>query len=330
MYDLIIIGSGPAGLTASIYASRYKLSHLVLGKMSGGTITLAYRVENFPGFIGTGFELGQKMVEQAKSLGAEMVGEEVGKIEKIEGNEGNEGIEGDRGKFKIITESEKEFESKAIIVATGTERRKLGVPGEKEYLGKGVSYCTTCDAAFFKDKEVVLVGGSNAACSGAVHLSQFAKKVYLIYRKEELRAEPIWVSEVKNNPKIEVIYNTNVVKILGVGEMGEVKKRVGEVELDKEFKGNKVLPADGVFVEIGGVPASSFLVPLGAELDENDLIKVNEKMETSISGLFAAGDVTTHSLIMSQAITSAADGAIAAGSVYKYLKGTRAPKLTGN
>jgi len=330
LYDLIIIGSGPAGLTASIYASRYKLANLVIGKVLGGTITLAHKVENFPGFKGTGFELGQKMVEQAKSLGAEMVGEEVGRIE-LEGKEGLEGVGGKS--FKVTTETNKEFEARAVIVASGTERRKLGVNGEKEYLGKGVSYCTNCDAPFFKDKIVALIGGSNAAVGGAVHAAEFASKVYVIYRKDELRAEPAWVEEAKSNPKIEIIYKTNVLEILGVGElgkMGEMGERVGGIELDKEYNGNKVLALDGVFVEIGGVPASSFLRPLGAELDENDFVKVNEKMETNIPGLFAAGDVTTHSQIMSQAITSAADGAVAAGMAYKYLKGIKAPKITGN
>lgn len=344
LYDVLIIGSGPAGLTASIYASRYKLNNLVIGKVPGGTITLAHKVENFPAFSGTGFELGQRIVEQAMGLGAEMVGEEVARIEIIrDGSHPPSPLDLARGfggaresftsprLFRVVTEMNKEFEARAVIVATGTERRKLGVPGEKEYLGKGVSYCTNCDAPFFKDKTVALIGGSNAAVGGAVHAAEFASKVYIICRKDELRAEPVWIEEATHNPKIEVIFNTNVTKILGVGEIGGVGvvgERVEGVELDKEFKGNKVLPVDGVFVEIGGVPASSFLRPLGVELDENDFIKVNEKMETNIPGLFAAGDVTTHSLVMSQAIVSCADGAIAAGMAYKYSKGIKAPKLT--
>jgi len=329
IYDLIIIGSGPAGLTASIYASRYKLSNLVIGKIVGGTITLAHKVENFPGFSSiAGFELGQKMVEQAKGLGAEMVGEEVARLERSHQSSVISRQTENKNVLKaeswlLKTETNKEFEARTVIVTTGTERRKLGVPGEKEYLGKGVSYCTNCDAPFFKDKVVALIGGSNAAVGGAVHVAEFAQKVYIIYRKDELRAEPAWVEEALRNPKIEVIFNTNVTKILGVRE------RVGGVELDKEYKGNKVLPVDGVFVEIGGVPASSFLRPLRVELDENDFVKVNEKMETNVSGLLAAGDVTTHSLIMSQAIVSCADGAIAAGSAYRYLKGQMAPKITG-
>lgn len=315
IYDLIIIGSGPAGLTASIYASRYKLSNLVVGKLLGGTITWAHKVENFPGYTSiSGIELGQKMGEQAKGLGAEILMEDIARVEVSGGTEKH---------FKLTTESNKEFESRALIVTTGTERKKLEVPGEKEYLGRGVSYCTNCDAPFFKDKTIALVGGSNAAVGGAVHAAEFAQKVYIIYRKEELRAEPIWVEEAKGNPKIEIIYNTNVTEIIGDSS------RVTGVKLDCPYQGKEAITLDGVFVEIGGVPASSYLVPLGVELDENNYVKVNEKMETNLPGLFAAGDVTTHSLIMSQAITASADGAIAAGYAYKYLKGQKAPKITG-
>lgn len=315
IYDLIIIGSGPAGLTASIYANRYKLSNLVIGKLPGGTITLAHKVENFPGFASiSGLELGGKMVEQVKGLGADILTEDVARVE----------ILGEAEKhFKVITESNKELEVKGLIVASGTERRKLEVPGEKEYLGKGVSYCTNCDAPFFKDKTVAQIGGSNAAVSGAVHTAEFAQKVYIIYRKNELRAEPIRVEEAKKNPKIEVIYNTNVTEVLGDGN------RVTGIKLDNPYQGKSTLALDGVFVEIGGIPTSSFLRPLGVELDENDYIKVNEKMETNVPGLFAAGDVTTHGLVMSQAITACADGAIAAGNVYKYLKGQKAPQIIG-
>ena len=350
MYDLMIIGSGPAGLTASIYASRYKLSNLVIGKLLGGTITHAYKVENFPGFKEiSGLELGQKMVEQAKSLGAEIMGEEVVRVEIIK-NDAEIGesfnvhlpgapqaphhLEGGKRlaeshisprRFKIVSQTNKEFEGKAIIVATGTERRKLNIPGEKEYLGKGVSYCVTCDAAFFKDKIVVLIGGSNAACSGALHLANFAKKIYLICRKSELRAEPVWVEEVKENSKIEVIYETNITKILGVGEIRGVgsvgeNERVGGVELNKPHNKSNILLTDGVFIEIGGMPAGEFLRPLGVEFNEDGYVKVSEKMETNISGIFAAGDVTDKSLILSQAITACGLGAIAANSVFEYLK----------
>jgi len=304
LYDTLIIGAGPAGLTASIYASRYKRSNLVIGKMVGGTITWAGKVDNFPSQPGiSGLELGQKMAAQVKSLGVEILAENVSGVKKEA-----------EGEFRVTTDSGNEFQAKSLIVTTGTERKKLNIPGEYEYLGKGVSYCTTCDAPFFKDKTVVLVGGSNAACSGAIHLSHFAKKVYLVYRKFELRAEPVWVEEIKGNPKIEVIYDTNLVKI--VGESGRVK----EVEFDKPYNNKTILETDGVFVEIGGVPSAGFLKPLGVDFDENGYIRVNEKMETNIEGVFAAGDVTTKSLILPQAIIACAAGATAANSTFEFLK----------
>lgn len=314
-YDTIIIGSGPAGLTASIYASRYKLANLVIGKMPGGTIAYAHKVENYPGIPDVaGAELGQKMMNQAKALGGEILGENVVEV-----------IKNSVGLFTIKAESGKEFEAKTLIIATGTERRKLNIPGEKEYLGKGVSYCTNCDAPFFKGKTVVLVGGANAACSGAVHLAEYASKVYLVYRKSELRAEPVWVEEVKSNPKIEIIYNTNLTKILGKeGEGGregvEGMGKVTKVEIDNPYKDEKVLKTDGVFVEIGGMPAVDFIKPLGVAMDENSYIKVTDEMATNIDGIFAAGDVTDKSLVLQQTITACAQGAIASYSVFKYLK----------
>ena len=304
-YDTIIIGAGPAGLTASIYASRYKLSNLVIGKVPGGTIAYAHKVENFPGVPGiSGVELGQRMLEQVKALEVEILAEEVVGIEKSVVD----------GKFKITTNTKKEFEARTLIVALGTERRKLNVPGEKEYLGKGVSYCVTCDAPLFKGKTVVLVGGSNAACSGAIHLANFAEKIYLIYRKNALRAEPVWVEEVKENSRIEVIYETNVTEVLGDGT------RVTGVKLDVPYSGNSMLSSNGVFIEIGGQPSSSLLQPLGVELDEDGYVRVDERMSTNIPGLFAAGDLTTKSLILQQVITACAGGAVAANSAFEYLK----------
>lgn len=312
IYDLIIIGIGPAGCTASIYASRYRLPHVVIGQSVGGTIALASNVENFPGFNSiSGLELGQKMVEQVKYLGAEVISKTAGRIEKTEAG------------FKVTTEDGSQYEAKTLIVATGTERRKLNIPGEREYLGKGVSYCTACDAPFFREKTVALVGGSDAAVSGAVHAAQFAKKVYIIYRGQALRAEPIWLEEAKKDPKIEPIYKTNLKEIKGDGA------KVTGVVLDNPHQGNNALPLDGVFIEIGGVPGTSLLVPLGVELDKTGFVKVNERMETNIDGLFAAGDFTTTSIVLQQAITACAQGATAAASAFKCLTGQKAPQILG-
>lgn len=312
MYDLIIIGTGPAGCTASIYASRYKLPHVVIGQMVGGTITLASHVENFPGFKSiSGLELGEKIIEQVKYLGAEVVLKTAGRLEKTEQG------------FKVITEDNSEYESKTLIVATGTERRKLNVPGEKEYLGKGVSYCTACDAPFFRDKTVALIGGSDAAVSGAVHAAQFAKQVYIIYRGDSLRAEPIWLEEAKKDPKITIIFKTNLKEIKGDGT------KITGVVLDNPYNGSDLLALDGVFIEIGGVPGTSLLAPLGVEISGGGYVKVNEWMATGIPGLFAAGDFTTSSQILQQAITACAHGAIAAAAAFKYLTGQKAPQILG-
>ncbi|HUS60348.1 MAG TPA: FAD-dependent oxidoreductase [Nevskiaceae bacterium] len=304
MYDVLIIGSGPAGLTASIYASRYKLSNLVIGRVLGGMMTSAHKIENYPGFASiSGAELSQKMGEHVKTLGAEILADGVSKIEKTETG------------FKVTTENGQDFEGKVLIVATGTERRKLDVPGEKEYLGRGVSYCTACDIPFFKDKIVALIGGSDAAVSGAIHATAFVKKAYIIYRREKLRAEPVWVEEVLKNPKIEVIYKTNITEILGDGT------KVTGVKLDSPHQGTEKLTLDGVFIEIGGVPGTQLLKPLGVELDEGGFVKVKPDMSTNITGVFAAGDIANIAGEFQQIVTAASEGAMAAFSAFKYLKG---------
>ncbi|MBI4743245.1 MAG: FAD-dependent oxidoreductase, partial [Actinobacteria bacterium] len=190
MYDVIIIGAGPAGLASALYATRYKLNTLVVGSVIGGTALEAYNVENYPGFKSiSGFELMGRMEEQVTSLGVKIIPEEVTKIEK-------------NTDFSVITEDNK-YEAKSLILTMGTERRKLNVPGEKELLGKGVSYCATCDSAFFKDKTVAVVGGSDAAAKSALLLAEYAKKIFMIYRRDKIRSEPIIVESVEKNEKIE-------------------------------------------------------------------------------------------------------------------------------
>jgi thioredoxin reductase (NADPH) len=338
MYDLIIIGLGPAGLTAGIYASRYRLNNLIIGKEVGGTINLAHAVENFPGFESiSGLEWGKKTEEQAKKLGSEIVYGLVQKIEKM-----------DTG-YQIFARDGQKYEARSVIIATGSERRKLNVPGESEYLGKGISYCTTCDAPFFKDKTVALIGGGDSAVSGAIHTAEFAKKVYIIYRKDKLKAEPIWTEQALQNPKIEVIYNTNVIKILGIKDLNDKSQitnpksqtisndqnsidqnnKVAAVELDKPYSGSNILPVDGVFIEIGAVPGTGLASQLGITLDEVNYILVGEDMSTNLPGVFAAGDLTDNSKNFAQMIGACAQGAIAAASVYKYLKGEKAPRILG-
>lgn len=302
IYDLIIIGTGPAGLSASIYASRYKLNHLLLGATIGGQINEIRQLENWPGDIAvSGFDLLSRFVEHAKSLGVTPQNESVVEIKRA-----------DENTFEIVT-GNATHNTRAVILAMGTEYRKLNVPGEKELTGKGVSYCATCDAMFFRDKVVSVIGGGNAAATSALGLTDFASKVYLIYRGDRLPAEPIWLDKIAANPKIEVIKNTNIIEIKG-------EQKVEKVILDKAYNDKTYLETDGVFVEIGSEPGIELAERLGVEIDEQGYIKVNADMSTNVPGIFAAGDITTGSNKFRQIITASAEGAVAANGVYKMLK----------
>ena len=310
MYDLIIIGSGPAGLAASIYASRYKLNHLVIGETPGGQGILAGMIENYPGFNSiTGSELMQKFLEQAKSyevtVKQEMVKELMTEKEAT-------GVT-----FAAQTESGK-YQAKSLILATGASYKSLGIRGEKEFIGKGVSFCTNCDAPFFKGKTVAVVGGGNSAVSGALHVAEFADKVYLIHRRNEFRAEPYRIDKLGQNPKIEQILETQITQIIGNTET----QKVEAVKLDKPYQGKEILPVDGVFIEIGQVPSSALAAMLGVSLDEKNYVRVNSAMETNVSGVFAAGDLSAAEgdLLLRQVVTAVADGVRAAASAYEYVK----------
>lgn len=302
MYDLIIIGAGAAGLTASIYASRYKINHLVLGRVPGGLTLEAHKVENYPGIESiSGMELMQRFQEHAQGLGAKIEQNEVVNIEKK------------NKKFEITDLKNKKHQTRTIILALGTKRRKLNIPGEKEFLRKGVSYCAVCDAMFYKDKIVAVIGGSNAAIMSALLLSEHAKQIYIIYRREKLRAEPIMIERVKINPKIKIIYSANVLEIKG-------KDRLEKIILDKKYKESVELKLDGIFVEIGSTPMVGLARKLGVEVDEENYIKINTYQATNVPGVFAAGDITAGLAKLRQIVTAAAQGAVAAASVYNYLK----------
>ncbi len=302
IFDTVIIGGGPAGIAAGIYAARYRLETCIIAKQYGGTCTQAHMVENWPGISKiTGSELGEQFIKHLADYPVEKVTDEVRKIEFLP----------DKKIYQVYLR-EKKYLGKTLILALGTERRKLNIPGEKEFLGKGISYCATCDSTFFKDREVAVIGGSDAAVTAALLLAQHAAKIYLIYRKENLRAEPIWVDRAENHKKIEIIRNTNVIKING-------ENVVKSIQLDKEHNGKKDLAVSGVFVEIGAVPAVSLAQGIGVETDERNMIKINNRCETNISGVYAAGDITSGFCELDQIITAAAEGAVAATSAYKYV-----------
>ena len=297
IYELIIIGAGPAGLAAALYAARYNIKTLVIAKTVGGTILDAYKVCNYPGFDEiSGIELITRFEEQVKKLGVEIRQEAVSDIKVGE-------------EFLVKTNS-LGYKARALILALGNDRRKLGVAGEEKCIGKGVSYCTVCDAALFKDKIVAVVGGSNAAAMSAELLTNYAKKIYVIYRKDEMRAEPYVVEILKKNKKIEFVYNTNIVKI-------NSDNFLKSVELDNGTE----LKLDGLFVEVGSVPSKVLPQKLGLKTSEAGYIITDNKQQTSTPGIFAAGDITANTL--KQVVTACAEGAIAANSVYKYLRQKR-------
>jgi len=297
MYDLIIIGSGVAGLGAAIYARRFELKTLILGDAEGGTITQTHLVENYPGFKSlSGLELARNLLDHAKSLGAEIKTASVLKIEIL-----NRG-----GNFKVKTAGE-EFEGRTIIFATGTKHRKLAVIGEQEFTNRGVSYCATCDAPFFKNKTVAVIGGSDSAVKESLVAAEHAAKVFVIYRGEKLRAEPINLRRMAAKENIEVKCCANILEIYG-------NEKVEGMKLDN----GEDLKLNGIFVEIGRTPRSELAENLGVAMNEKGEIKIDRFARTNVPGVFAAGDVTDAD--WKQAITGAAEGAHAANQAFEYLQ----------
>lgn len=302
IYDIAIIGSGPAGFSASIYASRYRLKNIIFGKVPGGTITEAHMICNYPGIEDiSGMELGMKFQQHAKNQGGEYSNESIADI-KEEGNS-----------FKLITDEGKEYYAKTVILASGTDRNKLAIPKEDDYLGKGLSYCATCDGMFYKDKTAAVIGGSSAATMAATMLSDIAKKVYIIYRGSELRGEPAWIDQVKAKNNVEIVYNTLITELEG-------ENRLERVKLSKEYNNSEYLDVDGVFVEIGSEPNITLPLKLKIDVDEHSYIIVDKEQKTSKEGIWAAGDCTTNSNCFKQVVTAVGEGAVAANSIYLYLK----------
>lgn len=302
LYDTIIIGAGAAGCSAAVYATRFNLKTLMIGgPMPGGLITEALDVENYPGYLSiSGLELGKKFIEHATALGAEYKVEIAESISK----NGND--------FTVKTNAG-EYQTKTVILATGTHHRKLGVDGEESLAGKGVSYCATCDAPFFKNKVVAVIGGGNSAVEGAQDVAMHAKQVYLISRSE-LKAAPFYITQLRTRTNIIEVSNTNVVKINGANF-------VEDIVLDKPYNGSDTLKVDGVFVQIGYIPKNELAVASGVEVTQFGYVKVDAGMGTNIKGIFCAGDLNNGSNQLHQQVTSAAEGAIAAQSAYRYTQG---------
>jgi thioredoxin reductase (NADPH) len=301
-YDLLILGGGPAGLTAGLYASRAKLNTLLLEKTApGGQILVTDWIENYPGFPGglSGSDLVQKMTEQATGFGLKI--------------ESNEVLEVDfSGPMKKVVVSDRTLSARTVIICTGASPRKLGVPGEDRFYGRGVSFCATCDAPFFKNRMVAAVGGGDTAVQESLYLAKFAQKVYLVHRRDKLRATAILQERVLANPKIEILWNTVVTDILG-GLTNVEGVRIQNVKSCE----SRDLSVDGCFIWVGIQPATTFLKN-AVQLDEFSFIPVNEKMETSIPGVFAAGDVRNTPL--RQVVTAVGDAAIAVNSAQHYLE----------
>ncbi|PIN91482.1 thioredoxin-disulfide reductase [Candidatus Pacearchaeota archaeon CG10_big_fil_rev_8_21_14_0_10_32_14] len=302
-YDVIIIGTGIVGWSAAMYTGRLGLKTLIIGEMPGGTITQTHVVENYPGFISlSGPELAQKVENHARDYDIDIL---LGKVEKIEKNKSN--------LFVVLTKKQK-FNSKTIIYATGSKWKKLGVPGEKELENKGVSYCALCDGPLYKGKEVAMVGGSDSAVKESLLLSEYANKVYIIYRGEKVHPEPINLKRMEEKVeqgKIEVINNTNITEIKGSDGF------VSSVVLDKPFEGKTELSLYGVFVAIGHIPLSDLAKEIGVKINAKGEIIIDRKAQTNVPGFYASGDVADTSF--KQAITGVGEGVAAAYNAYEYV-----------
>lgn len=306
MYDVMIIGGGPAGVTAGIYAKRAGLSPVIFEKMFvGGQISMTSELENYPGFGNpiSGADFALQLMEQCQNIGVPIINEEVTSAV----------LEGD---VKKLETAKREYEGKTLIIATGAVARKLGLPEEDRYMGRGVSYCATCDGSLYKDKTVAIIGGGNTAVTEAIYLAGLAKKVYVIHRRDSFRAASELVDVMKEKKNIELLLNSIPVKLTGESGLEAIDVQ------DNITEEIKRIPVDGVFVAIGRIPDTRFLE--GDFMDDRGYIKAGSDMETGIDGVFAAGDVNVKKL--RQVATAVADGAIAATTAIEYIQSKETKK----
>ncbi|MBO6232220.1 MAG: FAD-dependent oxidoreductase [Ruminiclostridium sp.] len=298
MYDIIIIGAGPAGLTAAIYARRASKSVLVLEALSyGGQIINTPDIENYPAVPHvSGFVFATKVYEQAQELGAEFVYEKAVGIR-------------DNGGTKTVVTTENEYEGKAVIIATGSENRKLGLPNEADLVGRGVSYCATCDGAFYRKKVVAVVGGGNTALEDALYLADLAETVYVIHRRDAFRGDESTVSALKQRDNVKFVYNSTITKL-------NADKRLTSIEVTDKDGGVSTLEVNGLFVAVGRIPENQNFAEI-IKLDDAGYVAAGEDCITNAPGIFAAGDNRTKSV--RQLVTAAADGAVAATEAVRYI-----------
>lgn len=297
MYDLIIIGAGSAGLPAGMYASRYKLKNIIIGEMPGGALSTSHCVENFPGVLSApGGEIMDNFKKHAESAGSEILQDRVEVVSKIGENH-----------FSVSTMGGKNFDAKRILLATGNTYKMLGIPGEKEFYGQGVSYCATCDGNFYKNLTVGVVGAGNTAITEALYLAEIAKEVHIFVRGDVIRAENIWTEKANNTSNIIFHMNTQVTEVQGnmMGVTGVI------------LNTGENLTLDGLFVAIGSTPITNIVDNLSPQKDGEWCLIVDQRQETTIPGLYAAGDVTTNSNKFRQTIMSAAEGCLAANSIHE-------------
>lgn len=306
IYDVIIIGAGPAGLSAALYAGRSKLDTLLLEKSkAGGQIATTHDVENYPGSVEdtTGPRLVARMVEQAKQFGVDIVYDDVRAV-KLEGDE------------KEITGHKQTYRGKTVIIATGAQPRKLGAPGEEELTGKGVSYCATCDAAFFEDLPVYVIGGGDTAVEEGIYITKFARKVYIVHRRDELRAVKSIQEKAFANEKMEILWNKVVKEVSGDGLVERLVLKDTVTGEETEILADEDDGTFGIFVLVGYIPETDIFKDI-ITLDDAGYIPTNDLMETNVPGVYAAGDVRVKSL--RQVVTATGDGAIAAIQAEKYI-----------